>query len=77
MANTDVIKPSYDALKSMSETIRAFSELTDLIPDDDSLSSLWRILVDRIEGDMVVMHKEVGALWSYVPEAQGGLAAED
>ena len=77
MANTDVIKPSYDALKSMSETIRAFSDLTDLIPDDDLLSSLWRILVDRIEADMVVMHKEVGALLSYVPEAKGGLAAED
>jgi hypothetical protein len=77
MANTDVIKPSYDALKSMSETIRAFSDLTDLIPDDDPLSSLWHILVERIEADMVVMHKEVGALWSYVPESQGGLAAED
>ena len=77
MANTDVIKPSYDALNTMRETIRAFAEVSELIPDEAPLSSLWAILIDRLEADMVVMHKEVGALWSYVPEAQGGLSAED
>ena len=58
MANVDVIKPSYDALKTMRETIRAFAELSDLVPEEDSLSSLWQILVDRIEADMVVLNKE-------------------
>ena len=73
MADIDVIKPSYDALKTMRETIRAFSELTDLIPEEDSLSSLWLILVERLEGDMIVLNKEVHSLWKFVPEDEGGL----
>ncbi len=77
MADIDVIKPSYDALKTMRETIRAFSELTDLIPEEDSLSSLWLILVERLEGDMIVLNKEVHSLWKFVPEDEGGLQAED
>jgi hypothetical protein len=70
MADIDVIKPSYDALKTMRETIRAFSELTDLIPEEDSLSSLWLILVERLEGDMIVLNKEVHSLWKFVPEGE-------
>jgi len=77
MANVDVIKPSYDALETMRETIRAFAELSDLVPEEDSLSSLWQILVDRIEADMVVLNKEVHGLWKFVPADEGGLAAED
>lgn len=77
MANVDVIKPSYDALKTMRETIRAFAELSDLVPEEDSLSSLWQILVDRIEADMVVLNKEVHVLWKFVPADEGGLEAED
>ena len=77
MANVDVIKPSYDALKTMRETIRAFAELSDLVPEEDPLSSLWQILVDRIEADMVVLNKEVHALWKFVPEDEGGVSAED
>ncbi len=55
----------------------AFAELSDLVPEDDSLSSLWQILVDRIEADMVVLNKEVHALWKFVPEDDGGVSAED
>jgi len=77
MANTDVIKPSYDALKTMRETIRAFAEVSELIPDEDPLSSLWAILIDRLEGDMVSVNQEVHRLWKFVPESQGGLSAED
>ena len=40
MANTDVIKPSYDALNTMRETIRAFAELSDLVPEEDSFFAL-------------------------------------
>lgn len=77
MANTDVIKPSYDALNTMRETIRAFAEVSELIPDEDPLSSLWAILIDRLEGDMVSVNQEVHRLWKFVPEVQGGLSAED
>ena len=77
MANTDVIKPSYDALNTMRETIRAFAEVSELIPDEDPLSSLWAILIDRLEGDMFSVNQEVHRLWKFVPEAQGGLSAED
>ena len=77
MANTDVIKPSYDALNTMRETIRAFAEVSELIPDEDPLSSLWAILIYRLEGDMVSVNQEVHRLWKFVPEDEGGLAAED
>ena len=52
MANSDVIKAkaSFDALQSMTDTVRAFSDLVDVIPRDDSLSSLLRILSERLEG---------------------------
>lgn len=68
MANVDIIKPSFDALHSMSETVRAFVDFADLLPEDDSFSSLLRILGDRLESDMFLLRKEVGDLWKLVPD---------
>lgn len=68
MANIDIIKPSYDALHSMSETVRAFVDFADLLPDDDSCSSLLRILADRLESDMFLLRREVGDLRKLVPD---------
>lgn len=52
----------------MSETVRAFVDFADLLPEDDSFSSLLRILGDRLESDMFLLRKEVGDLWKLVPD---------
>lgn len=65
MANSDVIKAkaSLDALQSMTDTVRAFSDLVDVIPRDDSLSSLLRILSERLDEDLLSLQRELPGLW--------------
>ena len=37
MATSDCIKPSYDALNSVSNSVKAFVELVNLIPEEDEV----------------------------------------
>lgn len=71
MANSDVIKakPSFDALQSMTDTVRAFSDLVDVIPRDDSLSSLLRILSERLDEDLLSLRRELPGLWAQIPDS--------
>jgi len=68
MAVSDYTKPSYDALNSVSSSVRAFVELVDLIPEEDERASLLRILSDRLESDFSKLQTEVYALWRFVPD---------
>jgi hypothetical protein len=70
MSNVDSTKPSYDALNSVSSSVRAFVELVDLIPEEDEGASLLRILSDRLESDFSKLQSEVYALWRFVPDTE-------
>ena len=70
MAVSDYTKPSYDALNSVSSSVRAFVELVDLIPEEDEMASLLRILSDRLESDFSKLQSEVSALWRLVPDTE-------
>lgn len=70
MSNVDSTKPSYDALNSVSSSVRAFVELVDLIPEEDEGASLLRILSDRLESDFSKLQGEVYALWRLVPDTE-------
>ena len=69
MANSDVIKPSYDALQSLTDTARALADLVDVIPSDDSLSSLLRILSERLDSDVQSMRLKLPELWAQIPDS--------
>lgn len=69
MANRDVTKASFDALQSMTDTARAFSDLVDVIPREDALSSLLRILSERLDSDLELMRRELPQLWSQIPDS--------
>jgi hypothetical protein len=70
MSKVDSTKPSYDALNSVSSSVRAFVELVDLIPEEDEGASLLRILSDRLESDFSKLQSEVYALWRLVPDTE-------
>lgn len=70
MSNVDSTKPSYDALNIVSNDIRAFVELVDLIPEEDEGSPLLRILSDRLESDFLILRNEVLRLWKFVPDTE-------
>lgn len=70
MATSDCIKPSYDALNSVSNSVKAFVELVNLIPEEDEGASLLRILSDRLESDFSKLQIEVYALWRLVPDIE-------
>lgn len=63
MANHDVIKPSYDAMKSMERTIRALTYVTSVIPDDDDHASLFYLLADKLDQDFSWLRSELIKLW--------------
>lgn len=71
MANSDVIKaqPSFDALQSLADTARAFADLVDVIPRDDALSSLLRILSERLDSDVQSMRRQLPDLWAQIPDS--------
>lgn len=71
MANSDVIKaqPSFDALQSLTDTARAFADLVDVIPRDDALSSLLRILSERLDSDVQSMRRQLPDLWAQIPDS--------
>ena len=70
MSIVDSTKPSFDALNSVSSSVRAFVELVDLIPEEDEGASLLRILSDRLESDFSKLQSEVYALWRLVPDTE-------
>jgi hypothetical protein len=63
MANADVIKPSYDALASLEQAIRAISYAASLVPDEDDHSALFSVLVNKAEIDFESLRREVIKLW--------------
>ena len=63
MANADVIKPSYDALVSLEQAIRAISYAVSLVPDEDDHSALFSVLANKAESDFYSLRREVIKLW--------------
>lgn len=63
MANVDVTKPSYDALASLEQAIRAISYAASLVPDEDDHSALFSVLANKAKIDLEVLHREVIKLW--------------
>ena len=63
MANSDVIKPSYDALASLEQAIRAISYAASLVPDEDDHSALFSVLANKAEVDFESLRREVIKLW--------------
>ncbi|MGC4803307.1 hypothetical protein [Providencia huaxiensis] len=63
MANTDIIKPSYDALATLEQAIRAISYAASLVPDEDDHSALFSVLANKAEIDFDVLRREVIKLW--------------
>ena len=63
MANVDVIKPSYDALASLEQAIRAISYAASLVPDEDDHSALFSVLANKAEIDFESLRREVIKLW--------------
>ena len=70
MSKVDSTKPSYDALNTVFNDIRAFADLVDLIPEEDAGATLLRIVADRLESDFMMLRKEVYGLWNFVPDTQ-------
>lgn len=70
MSKVDSTKPSYDALNTVFNDIRAFVDLVDLIPEEDDGATLLRIVSDRLESDFVMLRKEVHRLWNFVPDTE-------
>ena len=70
MSKVDFTKPSYDALNTVFNDIRAFVDLVDLIPEEDDGATLLRIVSDRLESDFLMLRKEVFCLWDFVPDNQ-------
>lgn len=68
MSKVDSTKPSYDALNTVFNDIRAFADLVDLIPEEDDGATLLRILSDRLESDFGKLRNEVYGLWKFVPD---------
>jgi hypothetical protein len=64
MANIDLIKPSYDALASLEQTICALSYAASLIPSEDDRSALFSILAAKAQSDFKALQCEVINLWS-------------
>lgn len=69
MSKVDSTKPSYDALNTVFNDIRAFVDLVDLIPEEDDGATLLRILSDRLESDFLMLREEVYGLWNFIPES--------
>lgn len=69
MSKVDSTKPSYDALNTVFNDIRAFVDLVDLIPEEDDGATLLRIFSDRLESDFLMLRKEVYVLWNFIPES--------
>lgn len=63
MANTDIIKPSYDALATLEQAIRAISYAASLVPDEDDHSALFSVLANKAEIDFESLRREVIKLW--------------
>ena len=63
MANTDIIKPSYDALATLEQAIRAISYAASLVSDEDDHSALFSVLANKAEIDFDVLRREVIKLW--------------
>ena len=63
MANVDVIKPSYDALASLEQAIRAISYAASLVPDEDDHSALFSLLADKAQSEFDALRREVFQLW--------------
>lgn len=68
MAVADSIKSTHQALSQLDLTIRAASEVSHLIPEDETLSPFLRLVVDRLEGDFTALRQEVHTLWASIPE---------
>ena len=63
MANIDLTKPSYDALASLEQAIRAISYAASLVPDEDDHSALFSVLANKAEIDFESLRREVIKLW--------------
>lgn len=63
MADIDVIKPSYDAMKSMEATVRALTYVTSIIPDEDDHAALFYLLADKLDQDFSWLRSELIKLW--------------
>ena len=63
MANADIIKPSYDALASLEQAIRAISYAASLVPDEDNQAALFSVLANKAEIDFESLRREVIKLW--------------
>jgi hypothetical protein len=63
MANIDLIKPSYDALGSLEQAIRAISYAASLMPDEEDHSALFSILADKAQSEFDALRREVFQLW--------------
>lgn len=51
----------HKSFRSMQRTVTALIELRDLFPEEDPQSSLVQVLVDRLEGDVLGLQREVFA----------------
>ena len=69
MANADVIKPSYDALVSLEQAIRAISYAVSLVPDEDDHSALFSVLANKAQIDFESLRQEVIKLWTNTEQA--------
>lgn len=74
MSNIDIIKPSYDVLNTVSLTVRGFSELVDLMPDDIEHSAILRILSDKLETDLSSLRGQLEILWKLASELPSGVS---
>lgn len=63
MANIDLTKPSFDALASLEQAIRAISYAASLVPDEDDHSALFSLLADKAQIEFDALRREVIKLW--------------
>lgn len=66
MASADLNTNSYHSLNTLGNTVCAFVELVELIPQEDNYASLLRVIADRLEGDFTAMRNDTIKLWGPV-----------
>ena len=63
MANTDVTKSSYDAMRSLERTVRSLTYLYSVIPYEDDHAALLYLLADKLDQDFSWLKSELVKLW--------------
>lgn len=76
MAKADLTTNSFDSLRSLDMSIRAFVEFAHVLPEDDRVAPLLLVLADRIESDFIWMKNDTIRLWAPIEEEEDDERAE-